>query len=302
MNESNAQGGRLMENEAVRQFYRMLVENNRPDAGQDYSILLWQMESMAEQLKAASQELAQAREQLAKMQESPEKGFVSRTIDVVDNRIHAMQEGIMGLKEQIITCAKEAAAGIKQAGVKALDKAVSAIGAKKTLEAMQKNLSGSITEVKQSIEKVEAVGKELRSAGGHLMNAGRAAAGKEMVTVDGGTEDRFQAAVLAPLRAERNILNKLNNLTLAAIGSVERLEQAAGKTQPEMDADAASRDGKEARKETATLDGQEQQPDKAEEPKEKPSVLKDLKEKKHRAAAHTAPAPDKGRKAQEAAL
>ena len=137
MNENNAQGGQLMENEAVRQFYRMLVENNRPDAGHDYSILLWQMESMAEQLRAASQELAQAREQLAKMQESPEKGFVSRTIDAVDNRIHAMQEGIMGLKEQIITCAKEAAAGIKQAGVKALDKAVSAIGAKKTLEAIQ---------------------------------------------------------------------------------------------------------------------------------------------------------------------
>ena len=110
----------------------------------------------------------------------------------------------MGLKEQIITCAKEAAAGIKQAGVKALDKAVSAIGAKKTLEAMQKNLSGSITEIRQSIEKVEAVGKELRSVGGHLKNAGRAAAGKEMVTVDGGTEGRFQAAVLAPLRSRRH--------------------------------------------------------------------------------------------------
>lgn len=301
MKENNAQGGQLMENDAVRQFYKLLMEN-RPESGQDYSIMLWQMEHMMEQLKAASRELAEAREQLAKMQESPEKGFVSRTIDAVDKRLHAMQEGILGLKERIITGAKEAVAGMKQAGVKILDQAVSVIGAKKTLEAMQKNLSDSIAEVRQSIEKVETVGKELRSAGRHLKNAGRAAAGKEPLETGGGAEGHFQAAVLAPLRAERNILNKLNNLTLAAIGSAERLEQAAGKVQPEVDADIAGADGKEGRKESIGRNEPEPLPDKAEKTKEKPSVLKDLKEKKSRAAAHAAPAPDKEKRSQEAAL
>ncbi len=301
MNENNAQGAPLMENDAVRQFYELLMEN-RPEVGQDYSIMLWQMEHMAEQLQAATRELAQAREQLAKMQESPEKGFVSRTIDAADKRIHAMQKGILGLKELLIAGAKDAVAGAKQASVKALDKAVSAIGVKKALEAMQKNLSCSITEVKQSIEKVEAVGKELRSVGGHLKNAGRAAAGKEMAAVDGGTEGHFQAAVLTPLRTERNILNKLNNLTLAAIGSVERLEQAAGKELPEVDAAAVDTDVREGQKETFSIDRLKPQLDKAEETEEKPSVLKDLKEKKNLAAAHATPALDKGRKAQEAAL
>lgn len=299
MNENNAQGGQLMENEAVRQFYRMLVENNRPDAGHDYSILLWQMESMAEQLRAASQELAQAREQLAKMQESPEKSFVSRAADAVEKRLHAMQEGIVGLRDRIIEGAKEAVAGVKQNGVKALDKAVSALGIRKTLEAMQENLSGSMTDIRQSIEKVETMGKELRSVGGHLKNIGRAAAGKELVAVDGGTEGRFQAAVLAPLRTERNILGKLNNLTLAAIGSVERLEQTAGKEQMETKDGAG---GKEKQKGTVDLDELEPPPDKAKGIKEKPSVLKDLKEKKDRAAAHTAPVPDKERRTPEAAL
>lgn len=130
MNENSAQGTQLMENDAVRQFYKLLMENC-PEAGQDYSIMLWQMEHMAEQLQAAARELAQAREQLAQMQESPEKGFVSRTIDAADNRIHAMQECIMGLKERIIAGAWDAVAGAKQVGVKALDKAVSAIGIKK---------------------------------------------------------------------------------------------------------------------------------------------------------------------------
>lgn len=301
MNENSIQGTQLMENDAVRQFYKLLMENC-PEAGQDYSIMLWQMEHMAEQLQAAARELAQAREQLAQMQEITEKGFISRTIDATDNRIHAMQECIMGLKERIIAGAWDAVAGAKQAGVKALDKAVSAIGIKKTLETMQKSLSCSITEVKQSIEKVEAVGKELRSVGGHLKNAVRAAAGKEMVAVDGGTEGCFQAAVLTPLRTERNILNKLNNLTLAAIGSVERLEQAAGKGLPEVGAAAVDTDVREEQKGTASIDEPEPQTDKAEETKEKTSVLKDLKEKKSLAAAHAAPAPDKGRKTQEAAL
>ena len=91
MNENSIQGTQLMENDAVRQFYKLLMENC-PEAGQDYSIMLWQMEHMAEQLQAAARELAQAREQLAQMQEITEKGFISRTIDATDNRIHAMQE------------------------------------------------------------------------------------------------------------------------------------------------------------------------------------------------------------------
>ena len=298
MNEDNAQGGQLMKNDAVRQFFNLLMEN-KPDVSHDYSIMLWQMESMMEQLKAATHELAQAKEQLAKMQESPEKGFVSRAVDAVEKRLCAMQEGIMGLKDRIIEGAKKAVAGVKQTGVKALDKAISAMGIKETLGSMQENLSGSMMDIKQSIEKVETMGKELRSVGGHLKNIGRTAAGKELLAVDGGTEGRFQAAVLAPLRAERNILSRLNNLTLAAIGSVERLEQAAGKEQTKA-RDGA--EGKGTQKGTVDLEELEPPPDKTEKAKGKPSVLKDLKEKKDQTAAYAAPMPGKERKMPEASL
>lgn len=210
----------------------------------------------------------------------------------------------MDMKERIVEGAKEAVAGVKRTGIKALDKAVSAIGIKNRLEAMQGNLSASMADIKNTIEKVEAVGQELRSAGGHLKNVGRAAAGKEREDVDGGKEGRFQSAILSPLRMERDVLVKLNNLALAAIGNVERLERAAGNNLEE------ARDGKQADVKGIPSPGMEMDAKLTESGKipptnnkaEKPSVLKDLKEKKDQTAGHAVPAPDKGRKAPEAAL
>lgn len=288
MDEDKAQGGQLTENEAVQQFMKLLMEN-RPDDGHDYSILLWQIDNMATRLNAALDELSEVKGQLAKIQESPEKNSISRAMGTVENRLHAIQERVAGMKERIIEGAKGAMAEVKRTGIKALDKAFSAVGIKKMLETIQQDLSASITDVRRSIEKVGSVGRELRSVGGHLKNVGRAAVGKEMQAVDGGTEGRFQAAVLSPLRLEKDILSHLNNLALAAIGNVEHLEQAAGNVPEKAEADIA-------------LDELEPPPDKAEKQKGKTSVLKDLKEKKGQAAAHAAPATEKERKIQEAAL
>lgn len=298
MNRDKPPDGELMENEAVQQFFKLLMEN-RPEAGQDYSIMLWQMENMAHQLDAAMKELSEVKGQLAEMQESPVKKFVSHAVNAVEKRLHSMQEGLMDMKGRIIEGAKEAVAGVKQTGIKALDKAVSAMGIKKGLEAMQKNLSASMADIKNTIGKVEAVGQELRSAGEHLKNAGRAAAGKERKAVDVGEEGRFQAAILSPLRAERDILVKLNNLALAAIGNVERLEQAAGNALEEAK-DGSLPAGQGMPEPDIELPPYQEKA--MEHNAEKPSVLKDLKEKKSQAAAHAAPAPDKERKTQEAAL
>ena len=202
------------------------------------------------------------------------------------------------MKERIVEGAKEAVEGFKRTGVKALDHAVSALGIKKALESIQKGIGESIADVKKSIEKVESLGHELRSAGGHMKNAGRALIGKEQQAVDGGSEGRFQAAVLSPLRMEKTILNQLNNMALAAIGNMERLEQAAGHTREDAIPEAGQEEPEE-HLEAADLDDLEPSPDKG---KEKPSVLKDLQEKKAQAAARPSPAPEKEKKVHEAAL
>lgn len=296
MNGDNAQNGALMGNEAVRQFLELLMRE-RPDAGQAYAAMLGQMEDITKQLDAARRELSEVRGQLVKMQEGPEKGFLLRITDAVGKRIQTMRQSLAEMKERIVTGAKEAVEAAKQSGIKALDKAVSVIGIKKGLEAMQESLSYSISDIKKSIEKVETVGKELRSVGGHLKNAGRAVIGKEQKAVDGGTEGRFQAAILAPMRAEKGILDRMNNLVLAAIGSVERLEEAGGR--------ARSGAGREERRKDIGGANRPRgvEPLKVErKAEEKPSVLKDLQEGKRQAASHTAPAAEKVRKVQEAAI
>lgn len=297
MNDQGMQAGQLPENEAVRQFLQLLMENS-PDKGQDYSMMLWQVDNMAEQLDRALNELHEVKAQLAEMQENPAKRFVSHVADAVEGRLHAAQEYLVEMKGRIVEGAKEAVEGFKRTGVKALDQAVSALGIKKALENMQKGIGESIADVKKSIEKVENLGHELRSAGGHIKNAGRAIMGKEQQSIDGGSEGRIQAAVLSPLRLEKTILNQLNNMTLAAIGNMERLEQAAGHTKGEAIPEAEA-EGQEAPGELDDLEDLGPPPDKG---KEKPSVLKDLQAKKALAAARPSLAPDKEAKSHEAAL
>ena len=218
----------LAGNDAVREYLKLLMEA-RPEAGREYAALLFQMDGMHRQLDAALKELAQVRGELAKMQECPEKGFLSHAMETAGKRLSAMRQGLMEMKERMVSGAREAVEGVKKSGIKALDKMVSAVGIRKGLEEMHGNLSGSIQDVKKSIEKVETVGRELRSVGEHLKNAGRAVMGREQQKVDGGTEGRFQAAILAPMRREKRILDRMNNLVLAALGSVERLEREAEK-------------------------------------------------------------------------
>ncbi len=218
----------LAGNGAVREYLNLLA-GARPEAGMEYAALIVQLDGMQRQLDAALKELAQIRGELTKMQECPEKGFLSHAMDAAVKGLHAMQRGLAEMKGRIVSGANEAVEGVRKSGIKALDKAVSAVGIRRGLEEMHGNLSGSIQDVKKSIEKVETVGRELRSVGGHLKNAGRAVMDLEQQKVDGGMEGRFQAAILAPLRREKRILDWMNNLVLAALGSVERLEREAEK-------------------------------------------------------------------------
>lgn len=314
----------LAGNDAVREYLKLLMEA-RPEAGREYAALLFQMDGMHRQLDAALKELAQVRGELAKMQECPEKGFLSHAMETAGKRLSAMRQGLLEMKERMVSGAREAVEGVKKSGIKALDKMVSAVGIRKGLEEMHQNLAESMEEVRKSIEKVETVGRELRSVGGHLKNVGRAAMGREQQIVDGGTEGRFQAAILAPLRKEKSILDRINNLVFAAMGSVEHLEREAEKAREEKRGDRRETDksgrekgadreepDKPGRMERTDRDGSLQgeaaragrakEPARAENEPSKPSVLKDIQERKRETAVRSVPAPGRHAKAQEAAL
>lgn len=124
--------------------------------------------------------------------------------------------------------------------------------------------------------------------------------------MDGGKEGRFQAALLAPLRREKRILDRMNNLVLAAVGSVERLEQEAAKVREGELRDRGetyrpSGAKGEDRGEMPRVVG-EKKPDSPGDAVPKPSVLKDIQEKKGETVAHPSSAPGNGLKRQEAVL
>ena len=252
-----------------------MEENGRQGQAGDLSALLWYMDGMSRQFEAVSQELQEVKAQLAYEKQPAVQKIMQGVATNLENKMEWARDMLAGLRERITDCAKNAVENFKDAGVSALDKAVSAMGVKNVLESLQDHLSGMIADTKRNIEKVENIGHELRSVGGHLKNAGRAVTGKEAQVVDGGQEGRFQSVVLAPMRGTKSLLSSMNNATLAAIGGVEHLEQTA---------------------EVAREARAERQAEK------KPSILRDLAEKKAEAAARSASVPEKEHKPQEAAL
>ena len=254
----------MQEQEVLQAFLKLMEENSRKEQAQDLTLLLSYLRDMEHQLDAVVNELHTVKQQLAEQKAGLNpagRREVSARVEQLEGSAHHLFEKIEELRSWIVTCAANALENVKQAGTVALDRAVSAMGLGKALAAIQRSASQSMADTKRHIEGIETIGHELRSVGGHLKNIGR--------TVTGRKEGAIQAGILAPLRAAYRIHAKMNNTALAAIGAVERLEQAAAKAQE-----------KRAEK--------------------KPSIRKNLEEKKAGAAAR--PAPDKEKRPQEAAL
>lgn len=249
---------------ALRQ---LMAEQGREQQAAELDRLLQQIDSMERQLRAVSQELRAVKEQLASSgPPKPEQRFAAGLVQKLEARMDSLRERLDNLRAYMGGWARDTLARFKQSGVSALDSALSALKVKDGLEQIQAGIQGGMEALRGGVRRVEQIGEELRQAGAHLHNAGRAAAGKSPAQrLDTTQEGGFQPGVLMPLRLALRRLSRMNNAVLAAIGSVERLEQAA----------QAAR---------------------------KPSIRETLAEKKAEAAAHPAPEPAQARKSQEATL
>ena len=255
----------LRENHDLDALRQLMAEQGREQQTGELDRLLRQMDSMERQLRAVSQELQAVRAQLTQASglAAPEQRLMAGLIQKLDSRIQSLRERLAGLRDHMASWAKDTLEHFKQSGVSALDSAFSSLKVKEGLQQVQVGVQGCTDALRGGIRRVERMGSELRQAGKHLHDAGRAAVGKEPAQqMDTTQEGRFQAGLLLPLRTAAKGLSHVNNAALAAIGSVERLEQAA----------------------------------------RKPSIRQALAEKKAEAAAHTAPEPAQTRKHQEAAL
>ncbi len=260
----------LKDHEMIIEMLRLMEENNRQDQAQEFSRLIACVDSMEQQYAAVLSELRDVKQQLAEMPEQRRsvKDALMEMVQTLEDRVGEMREQLQTIRDKIISCAKDAVSGFKQMGVSALDTAVCALGIKNLLESVQDKICQSMENTRASIRRVETMGQELRSARNHLKNAGRAAVGKEPQQVDTAREGRFQAAVLAPMRAANAMYAGMNRTIYGALGAVDRLERAAERTR-----------GK----------------------RERPSVRQRLEEKRAETQARPLALPDPSRKPHEAA-
>lgn len=253
------------ENQDLAALRQLMAEQGREQQAAELDQLLQQMDDMERQLRAVSWELQLVKEQLASSG-LPIPRLEQRFMAGMVQRIDFLRKRLDGLHAHMAGWARDTLEQFKQAGVSALDKSLSALKVKNGLQQIRVGIQSSMGAIRGGIHRVEQMGEELRQAAAHLHNAGRAAAGKSPAQrLDATQEGWFQPGVLMPLRLALRRLSRMNNAVLAAIGSVERLEQAA----------QAAR---------------------------KPSIRETLAEKKAEAAAHPAPEPAQARKSQEATL
>lgn len=218
----------LKDNDDVKKLLALLskVEGDR---AKEFSQLIKYVDTMEKRFDLVSAELLQVRGQLADMQQGPVKKALSAAVTGIESGVQTARGRLAEIKEQIAEGAARAVEHVKHAGLAGLNKAVSFLGIKKTLNLLRDDLNGSISNAKRTIAKVEGIGEELRSAGGHLKQAGRATIGRERQEVDASKEGRFQAGLLAPLRAVRDTMAGIEKTAGAAVGQLEKLEQAAEK-------------------------------------------------------------------------
>lgn len=268
---------------SFQEFIDLLNANGRTAQGQDVSLMAWYIDGLDRQLEAVTQELHDVKAELAAAteQQAQHKPALTKLVEALQEKVGQVRQALSNFKDKIVSCAKDAVARVMDAGVSALDNAVAAMGLKQGMEHLQENLQEAVTGARAVVERGEQVGQELRSAGSHLRNAARAAAGKDIPEPNVSQEGRFQAAVLAPMRGTCKVLSGLNNAALAAIGTAERLEQAADVAREHQAERAAQKPGKRLEK--------------------KPSVRQALRQNQAEIADKPAPAPDKEKK-QEAAL
>ncbi len=292
MDYGNGQAGQFLQNKDIRELIDLLKQNN-PSQGKEYAALLWQVEDMSRLLDKVLRELQEVRTQLGGQKESGTKQAVTKAVGAVEGRIGTMRMAVSDMKERIVKGAREAVEGFKHGGTRALDMAVSLLGIRKGLEAMKNSLESSLRDVRKSIQTVEKVGHEMRSVGGHIRNAAHAIAGKEPLPVADRGEGRFQAAILAPLKRERDTLGRLLGLVDSAIRKLEKLEQAARRPTAEKQRESTGAEKRQHGTKENREAGGHRENRQSEKAAVKPSVLKELRENQAKAAARPAPAPGK---------
>ena len=217
----------IMENDYVKEFLKVLRENNAPTT-QDFLSVLGQVNTMEKQLDTAVKELAAMRQELKEAQEQnhPVKTVMQKAVISMQGQVLDLRDKLNELKQNVIDGCINAVAAFRENGIAALDNTARFFKVKPLLENMRDSLAKDIQHDDKAIAKIEAISTEYHQAGRHIQNMGRAILGKETVQ-EAKPPGKIAAVISAPFRFERAHLADIKKSVEAAIGSLSRLEERA---------------------------------------------------------------------------
>ena len=267
----------LEQEQNVKTVTALMDANGRHEVSVDLVALLVIMADLDRRNQALEQELRGMRAELneLKARKSPLAKTMESAVTAAQNCVDSVKEQLSAMRQRVVAWAKDTAENVKLHGISALDKAVSALHIKPMMEAAQNTIQGALDSVRAAVDRGEEMGFQLREAGRAFGNAFKAAQGREENLTPAVQEGRFQKAVLAPPRAVKDVLNGMNETALDGVAKLDALEQAGQASRERL---AEKREAK------------------------KPSIRKELEDKRAEVKALPAPAPDRTRKPQEAAL
>ena len=269
--------GPLDQDQNVKTVTAFMDANGRHEMSVDLVALLVIMADLDRRNQALEQELRGMRAELneLKARKSPLAKAMEAAVNATQKCVDSVKEQLSTMRQAVVSWAKDTAENVKLHGVSGLDKAVSALYIKPMMEAVQATIQFALDAVSSAVERGEKTGFQLREAGRALGNAVKAAQGKKENLIPAVQEGIVQEAVLAPPRAVKAVLNGMNEIAKGGVSKLKDLEKAGQASRERL---TEKREGK------------------------KPSIRKELEDKRAAVLALPAPAPDRTRKPQEAAL
>ena len=228
-NVTTGSGGKITENEHVKELFGILQETGKDSSG--LSALIDYVSGMEDFVKQSESNLANMKSQLAEMkeiQDHPIKHALQKTITSLETKIAEIKAAIVELKSNIVEGCRSAVAAFKEKGAAAPDKLASFFGIKSCLETIKNNTLKSVDNCDKAMENIQAFSKQYHTAGRAFKNMARMAVGRKPIdTVK--ESGRLAKVVSAPYKAQKACMNGIGKQVDKMISALDKLEQSVGR-------------------------------------------------------------------------
>ncbi len=224
---------RLQDNQQVKEYFRMLQENDRQRQAGKYRALLEQINNLEWQLETVGKELKSLRGQLAK----EDRGSVERGLETAARRVgrevKAAKEHIQEIKRSILSGMEKAVREAKRSGAAALDKAVDKLHIRVMLRNISMGMERSSIHIQETIDRITAASRQSQEANIHKKNAARALFGKEQEKVPEKLE--MGAVARNTTRSFAMVKGICDEIRKQADGLEERIVRLSGRVETDRE-------------------------------------------------------------------